>query len=618
MGFGVYHFEKGTTNANQIGRHIDREEGVKHTFEHSSGSMNNIDVTPREFQNMPLQDAIDKRIAEGYTGQKAIRKDAVKYLTHVMSGSHEDMVELFKDQEKANDWISKNYEFLSNEFGKENIVKFVLHLDEKTPHIHAVTVPLKDGKLTAKEVTGNPIVLSQRQDRYAKSMKDFGLERGLKATGVKHETARQFYGRIGDIENSKKQVLSTFDKHFDEIKVSKLDIFSLDKKNDEIKGVLKNFITQSSNYTSKGEIARNTALKNEIKALKSDAVYARLAVTAETIKNKLPVLDYCVKLVNEGKLSFEGKRGNEYYFGKEGQKTGSISVNTSKNVFYDHQEGKGGDVFTAIRKYENVNSFPEAVAFASENLGNFDKTIVEKYKQSEKETTNEKNQKATITAVFDKVTHPALKNYMAERNLVPSAFLKEVHWNVGDKQYFALGWKNHSDGFDVRNKAFKGKIGPNNITTGSVEPSPKEGSSNKLLLFEGFTDYLSYRHEMPKQNFDFIVLNSTSNAEKAISAIKQVHSTKDISICFDNDDAGTKTTQKIQEAFPNAKDRRDVLVRDGFTANDYNALSIWLRDEEPKITKKENIKNESLTPKQFEHKFPRKSNENNMGGGMGY
>jgi hypothetical protein len=105
---------------------------------------------------------------------------------------------------------------------------------------------------------------------------------------------------------------------------------------------------------------------------------------------------------------------------------------------------------------------------------------------------------------------------------------------------------------------------------------------------------------------------------RKIQSIKQVHSTKDISICFDNDDAGTKTTQKIQEAFPNAKDRRDVLVRDGFIANDYNALSIWLRDEEPKITKKENIKNESLTPKQFEHKFPRKSNENNMGGGMGY
>lgn len=602
MGFGVYHFEKGTTNANQIGKHIDREEGVKHTFEHSDGhSMNNIDVTPGEFQNLALQDAIDKRIEEGYTGTKAIRKDAVKYLTHIMTGSHEDMVELFKDQEKANDWISKNYEFLSNEFGEENIVKFVVHLDEKTPHIHAVTVPLKEGKLTAKEVTGNPISLSQRQDRYAKSMKDFGLERGVKATGVKHETSKQFYGRIGDIENSKKDVLEAFDKEFEKVKVGKIDIFSLDKKNDQIKAVLSDFVNKASNYTSKGEIARNTALKNEIKVLKSDNVYAKLAVTAENIKNKLPVLDYCVKMVNEGKLSFEGKRGVEYYFGKEGQKTGSISVNTSKNLFFDHQEGKGGDLFTAIRKFENVNSFPESVAFASENLGNFDRSITEKYKQSEKETTNEKAEKTVITAVFDDVKHPALKNYMAERNLEKSAFLKEVHWNVGEKQYFALGWKNKSDGFDVRNKAFKGKIGTNDITSGGVCPTPTE-PKNKLLLFEGFTDYLSYRKDYPKQNFDFIVLNSTSNVEKAISHIKN-HADKAISICFDNDDAGTKATQKIQEAFPRAKDRRDILTHDGFTANDYNAFSIWNNDEEPKLTKKENIKKETLTPKEFKQKF---------------
>lgn len=51
---------------------------------------------------------------------------------------------------------------------------------------------------------------------------------------------------------------------------------------------------------------------------------------------------------------------------------------------------------------------------------------------------------------------------------------------------------------------------------------------------------------------------------------------------------------------------RDILVRENFIANDYNELSIRSREEEPKLTRKENIKKDTLTPKQFEQKFPKK------------
>ena len=52
------------------------------------------------------------------------------------------MKEIFADKEKSKEWIKENYKFLAKEFGKENIVRFTLHLDEKTPHLHAVTIPL--------------------------------------------------------------------------------------------------------------------------------------------------------------------------------------------------------------------------------------------------------------------------------------------------------------------------------------------------------------------------------------------------------------------------------------------------------------------------------------------
>ena len=70
-------------------------------------------------------------------------------------------------------------------------------------HIHAVTVPLtSDGRLSAKEVLGGRKEMSERQDRYAAQMKSFGLERGEKATGIKHENAREYYARIEQAQNS--------------------------------------------------------------------------------------------------------------------------------------------------------------------------------------------------------------------------------------------------------------------------------------------------------------------------------------------------------------------------------------------------------------------------------
>ena len=78
-------------------------------------------------------------------------------------------------------------------------------------HIHAVTVNLtSDGRLSAKEIIGNKKQMQQRQDRYAIAMKSFGLERGLRNTGIKHEGSREYYARMkeslkeGDIEEDLK------------------------------------------------------------------------------------------------------------------------------------------------------------------------------------------------------------------------------------------------------------------------------------------------------------------------------------------------------------------------------------------------------------------------------
>lgn len=282
MSYAVYHSEKGKISSGGIGHHIDRAEGKEHSYRHADPDKKHlnqhISVTP--LCKIPLHQAIEKRISEGYKTKKAIRKDAVKYTTHILTGSHERMKEIEAEPGKLQKWIFANQSFISNEFGRDNIVRFVLHRDEKTAHIHAVTVNLtSDGRLSAKEIIGNRESMQTRQDRYAEAMKPFGLNRGLKSTGIKHEDAREYYGRInsaiedgnsiGKFEVKKKvmgveigvdkdKTIETLKEHLiaaktfnranaEEIKKLKKDIERVSETNTHFEGRSKNVTIQKGN-----------------------------------------------------------------------------------------------------------------------------------------------------------------------------------------------------------------------------------------------------------------------------------------------------------------------------------------------------------------------------------
>ena len=76
-------------------------------------------------------------------------------------------------------------------FQGKSIISAVVHMDEKTPHMHLSFVPLtEDGRLSAKEIIGNKKKLIKWQDAYWEHMvKRFPeLERGLSAS----ETGRDY------------------------------------------------------------------------------------------------------------------------------------------------------------------------------------------------------------------------------------------------------------------------------------------------------------------------------------------------------------------------------------------------------------------------------------------
>ena len=107
--------------------------------------------------------------------------------------------EFFKGKKRAEIrvFFEEALHFLEQHQSKETIISAVVHMDEKTPHMHLCFVPLtEDGRLSAKDIMGNKKKLTWWQDEFWKHMvKKFpDLERGESAslTGRDHIPPRVF------------------------------------------------------------------------------------------------------------------------------------------------------------------------------------------------------------------------------------------------------------------------------------------------------------------------------------------------------------------------------------------------------------------------------------------
>lgn len=190
--FAVIHAQKGpASGGSRLGAHIDRKfipenanPDLVHLNEHYIKSENTM--------NRDIKDRIEK------VGCK-VRSNSVKSVNIILSGSHERMKEIEKDPELLKNWVKDNARFVKERYGIDNVIRFSLHRDERTPHIHCVITPItKDGRLSAREIVGNKKDLQQLQDDYAEAMKKYSLHRGLKGSKAKHYEVSEYYARIKD------------------------------------------------------------------------------------------------------------------------------------------------------------------------------------------------------------------------------------------------------------------------------------------------------------------------------------------------------------------------------------------------------------------------------------
>jgi Toprim-like len=240
------------------------------------------------------------------------------------------------------------------------------------------------------------------------------------------------------------------------------------------------------------------------------------------------------------------------------EKTASFKVN--ENRWYCYSSGFGGYALDLIIKLNNC-SVSEALQFLESNSFSFQKQIFE--------TTNEK-ENIDYNLKIIPVQHLALIEYLKSRGITKYKnvnSLKEIHYSIKEKKYFALGFRNNSGGFEVRSKYAK-------ICLGKKDISQLKNDSKCLRIFEGFFDYLSFiQKQKIGADTDYLILNSVALLNKNLSLLNEYIA---IELYLDLDDAGNKYTKLILQNFTNAIDRR--LIYKDF--KDYNE---WFLNSKLKI-----------------------------------
>ena len=209
----------------------------------------------------------------------------------------------------------------------------------------------------------------------------------------------------------------------------------------------------------------------------------------------------------------------------------SFKVDYTQNLWYDFGVGRGGSIIDLVMEVEKCN-FQQAV---------------ERLRNNNIQTSNlVTSQTLHISEGGLKVSgdyplrHPALISYLDSRAIdtsIAKKFCREVRYSVGERNYFAIGFRNDYGGWELRSERFKGCSTPKHITT-------IDNGSDKALAFEGFMDFLSYltikRNDSPTCNI--AVLNSVANVQKAAPFLARHRS---IYTFLDNDDAGQKALSEI-------------------------------------------------------------------------
>ena len=276
--------------------------------------------------------------------------------------------------------------------------------------------------------------------------------------------------------------------------------------------------------------------------------------------NQMDMVDYLFSLG----FSPAKNTGENYFFLSplRQEKTASFKVNRTKNIWYDHGNGKGGTLVDFVCQYFTC-SLKEALQKIEENQ-------VHKISSFRPQKSSDLFQEPEVNSIkvllsLSPITDMVLNRYLKQRNSprqIANEYCKQVHYKNGENNHCAIGFKNNSGGYELRAPNFKGSSSPKYVTY-------YDNDANSISVFEGFFDFLSYlsiRPSLKTQMSNILVLNSLSFFTRSLLLMEKHER---IHLYLDNDKAGK---QCVQEAMK----RTNKVVDESHVYKGHKDLNEWL------------------------------------------
>ena len=244
-----------------------------------------------------------------------------------------------------------------------------------------------------------------------------------------------------------------------------------------------------------------------------------------------------------------------YYSPFRHEQTPSFKVNTERNLWYDFSTGEHGDIIDLVCALNRCSTY-EAIQL----LGSSAQNEHASFSFGGNKVTSSPSSSLKLLAVRP-LTHPQLLKYISERCISISEarnFCSEINYSVCGRPYYAIGFSNDKCSWELRNPFFKGCIAP------KAETSFAQGSE-RLQLFEGFMDFLSWRTIKPDDTSDAIVLNSLTLLAKVAPRLSGYQAVESF---LDNDEAGRKALDVLKQFCPKVIDQ-SALYRDHKDLNEW-------------------------------------------------
>jgi len=224
---------------------------------------------------------INEHIEKNVETKRAIRKDAVRCCSFMISASPEFFEKLSPESER--EFFKSNLEFIQERYGKENVMYASVHKDETTPHMHVGLVPItKEKKLSAKQIF-NKVEMKQLQEAIGKHNEKFGLQRGepsdkkyLEIHKFKLEADKEELKAVSLKKIEMEQAVDQISGRLDDLKKTAFEAQAVDQIEERVKE--KGFLTktvqlsredfeQVKSLAKAGDVFRrdNNSLENELK-----------------------------------------------------------------------------------------------------------------------------------------------------------------------------------------------------------------------------------------------------------------------------------------------------------------------------------------------------------------